>query len=190
MVNEFEEAEAYSMSFEDEQEQKKEEAESMFDEGSKGQEYDISKAPKNSKGPERENLNNKEVIITDMKVILPPLDSPWKIARNNKTEYKSCIFILFYDNEGQREYYSGIKVFNRSKDGVTKYSEPNIQADATTQASQLLQTYAKFKGKTAEEVSLHEFFNFLKSKPKALIKQKEFKYDKKITKKNIVENFI
>lgn len=190
MTNEFEEMEHHSVAFDDVKDEQEQNNEEMIDEGSQGQEYDISKAPKSAKGPERENLDNKEVTITDMKLILPPKDSPWKTSKDGKTKYKQCIFVLFYDNEGQREYYSGVKVFDRSKDGIVQYSHPSIQPNVSTQASNLLKKYAEYKGKTSEEISLHEFFNFLKSKPKALVKQKGFEYDGKTTNKNIVEKFI
>lgn len=189
MTNEFEEMEKESMAFDDAEDEQDTKDESLVDEKAQGEEYDISKAPKSSKGPERENLDNKEVVITDMKLILPPKDSPWKFSKDNKTKFKNCIFVLYYDEGGQREYYSGIKVFDRSKDGSVQYSHPSIASNSTTQAAQLKRSYANYKGKTSEEVSMHEFLSFLKSKPKALIKQKTFEYDNEKHNKNMVEEF-
>lgn len=162
----------------------------LIDKGSRGQVYDINNAPKTAKGPERIDLDGRTVEISKIELILPPSDSVWKLSKDGKVKYKSCIFAVYYDNEGQKEYYSGVKVFDRSKDGVTKYSDPTIQSNASTQASQLKKTYANFKGKTSEEVSMHEFLSFLNSKPKALIKGKEFEYEGNFTKKNIIERFV
>ncbi len=158
--------------------------------GSKGQVYDITKAPRTAKGPERVDLDGKEIEISKVEVVLPAVDTPWKLSKNGKVKYKNCIFALFYDNEGQKEYYSGLKVFDRTRDGVQKYSDPTIQNGATTQASQLKKTYSDFKGKTSEEVSMHELLSFLSSKPKAQIKGKDFEYEGNVTRKNIVEKFI
>ena len=158
--------------------------------GDSGLEFDISKASKSTKGPERENLDGKEVVITDVKVILPKPESEWQLSKNKKVKYKSCQFILFYDNDGQREYYSGMKVFEREEKGVKKYSEPVIQNNGKNQASSLKTVYAEYKGKKPEEISMYEFLSFLKSKPKAMIKSKEFEYDGKITNKNIVVKFL
>lgn len=162
----------------------------MIARGERGQVYDITKAPKTAKGPDRIDLDGKEVEITKVELVLPPADAPWKLSKNGKVKFKSCIFALYYDSEGQKEYYSGVKVFERVQNGVAKYSDPTIQNNATTQASHLKKTYADFKSKTSEEVSLHEFLSFLNSKPKAVIKGKEFEYEGNIAKKNIVEKFI
>ena len=158
--------------------------------GSSGLEYDINKAPTTTKGPEREDLDGKEVTITDVKVILPKPESPWQLSKNKKVKYKSCQFILFYDNDGQREYYSGMKVFEREEKGVKKYSDPVIQNNGKNQASSLKSVYAEYKGKKPEEISMHEFLSFLKSKPKTMLKGKEFEYDDNVTKKNIVVKFL
>jgi len=79
-----------------------------------------------------------------------------------------------------------MRVFERNGN----YSDPVIQNDGKTQASNLKNVYAQYKGKKSEEVSMYEFLNFLASKPKALIEAKEFEYDEKITKKNIVVKFL
>jgi len=154
------------------------------------QEFDFNKASKSTKGPERENLDGKTVVISDAKIILPKEETEWNLSRNKKCKYKQCKFIMFYDNEGQREYYSGIKMFERMVDGKSKLSEPNIQNDGKTQATMLKQVYAKYKGKKTEEVSMHEFLSFLKSKPKARLESKPFEYDEKITNKNTVVEFV
>jgi hypothetical protein len=158
--------------------------------GSAGLEFDISKASRTTKGPERENLDGKEVVITDVKVILPKPESEWQLSKNGKVKYKTCQFILFYDNDGQREYYSGMKVFEREENGVKKYSEPVIQNNGKNQASMLKTVYAKYKEKKPEEISMYEFLSFLQSKPKALIESQEFEYDDRKTNKNIVVKFL
>jgi hypothetical protein len=158
--------------------------------GNESLEYDMTKAPTTAKGPDRVSLDGKEVIIEDAKLLLPKPESAWDLSRDKKNRLKGCQFILFYDKDGQREYYSGVKVFPRDVNGVEKYSEPSIQNSDTTQAGALKMVYAKYKGKKVSEVSLNEFFAFLKSKPKALIQYKPFEYDKKTTMKNIVVKFL
>lgn len=180
---------------EEQQTTEEESQEDLVAAGSEGLEYDFKKAPKTTKGPERENLDGKEVTITDVKLILPKPESPWKLSKKQTTEYKDCMFILFYDNEGQREYYSGVKVFPRVVKGQKLYSDPNINNKAKNQATQLKKVYAEYKGKKPEEISLHEFFNFLASKPKALIKSVETKFDDDdgkeiVAHKNIVSKFL
>jgi len=162
----------------------------MVASGSSGLEYDISKAPKTTKGPEREDLDGQTVTVTEVKVILPPAEADWQNSRDGKVQYKGVRFILFYDDNGQREYYSGMKVFKRTENGKDKYSDPVIQNNGSNQASQLKTTYANYKGKKPEEISMNEFLSFLASKPKALLKAKEFEYNGNITKKNIVEKFV
>lgn len=159
--------------------------------GNEGLEYDLTKAPTTTKSPERTDLDGQEVVIEDVKVILPKSEREWDTAKKNKNvRYKPCQFILFYNKEGQREYYSGVKVFPREAKGKELYSDPTIQNNALNQASELKKVYADFKNKKPEEVSLREFFSFLKSKPKAMIAGKEFEFDGKKTKKNIVVKFL
>lgn len=171
-----------------------EEPEDLIASGSEGLEYDFKKAPKTTKGPDRENLDGKEVVITDIKLILPKPESPWKQSKKGTSEYKPCQFIVFYDNDGQREYYSGVTVFPRDVKGQKLYSDPSINNKAKNQATQLKKVYAEYKGKKPEEISLHEFFNFLASKPKALIKSVEFKFDddgkEVVANKNMVVKFL
>lgn len=175
---------------EDVQDTEPQQQEDLIAGGSAGQVYDINKAPKTAKGPERVDLDGKTVEISKMEIVLPPPDSPWKLSKNGKVKYKNCIFAVYYDNEGQKEYYSGVKVFDRTKDGKVQYSDPTIQNGASTQASQLKKVYAEYKGKTSEEVSMYEFLSFLSSKPKALIKGKDFEYEGEVTRKNIIEKFL
>jgi len=164
--------------------------------GSSGELYDFSKAPKTTKGPERIEMDGKEVTVSKIELKIPSEDTPWELSKSKTTKYKKCIFSVFYDDEGQKEYYSGIKVFERKVNNVSKYSDPAIQNGGTTQVSQLKQTYAEFKGKKVEEVSLHEFFAFLNSKPRAVLKLKDFEFfdektnKKVITKKNIIDKFM
>lgn len=165
-------------------------AEGLVSEGG-GLEYDFDKAPDTTKRPEREDLDGEVVTITDAKIILPEPSTNWKTSRDGSTKYKQCQFILFYGDDGQREYYSGVKVFPRQdKQGNEKYSHPNIYNKGKNQASKLKEKYAKYKGKKMEEISMKEFLHFLKSNPKALIEQKEYRYDDNVANKNIVKKFV
>lgn len=158
--------------------------------GSSGTAYDWSNAPANTKAPPRVNMKGMTVTIKKADIILPPLDSPWDFSKDKTKELKKCQFILYYDYQGQQEHYSGVRVF-KAKDG--KYSHPSITKDGLNQASKLLCTYAKFKGKSVEEVGgLREFLGFLNGQPKALITTEEVKNPntgEKIV-KNIVEAFV
>ena len=141
-------------------------------------------------------MDGKEVIFSNIKLIVPDEDTPWELSRNKKTQYKDCQFSVFYDDDGQKEYYSGVKVFERKVNNVSKYSEPSIRNEGTSQSTQLKLVYADFKGKKIEEVSNHEFWAFLSSKPKAILKIREYEFTDPdtnittITKKNMVEKFI
>ncbi len=141
----------------------------MIAKGAGGEEYDFNQASQTTKAPPRISLDGQEVIVEDAKIILPPMDKPWDLSKNGKVQYKMCTFRLFYDKDQQQEFYSGVKVFKRTENGIDKYSQPNIQSDAKNQASKLFQAYAKFKGKELGEVSMQEFLSYLKTKPKVKI---------------------
>src|SRR6056297_739676 len=53
----------------------------IVDNKEEGLEYDISKASRKTKAPDRINLDGKEVVITDVKVILPKPESEWQLSK-------------------------------------------------------------------------------------------------------------
>src|SRR6056297_2098511 len=66
--------------------------------GQEGLEYDVTKAPTATKGPERIDLDGQEIIVEDMKLLLPKPERAWDHAKKNKdVRYKPCQFILFYN---------------------------------------------------------------------------------------------
>lgn len=134
-----------------------------------GVEYNFEQALETSKAPPRIDLNGKIVTIEDAKIILPSTDKPWDISRDGKTQYKYCIFKLYYSEGGQQEFLSGLRVFKRMEGNLEKYSHPQIFVDGKNQSSALLKKYAEFKGKNPKEVSMKEFLSYLKSKPKVQI---------------------
>ena len=159
--------------------------------GSAGVEYDIDKAPDTIKAPPRINMDGQETVVKDVKVILPGANRPWITSRSGTTKYKYCTFKLFYDN-GQQEFYSGMRVFPREVNGQEKYSDPSVTKDGGNQASALMKLYSDYKGKDINEVSLKEFLSYLKSQPKVQIKGVEVTNpttNEKIT-KNLVGKFI
>lgn len=167
----------------------------MIAAGSAGKVYDWTKAPEGVKAPPRIDLNGKIVTIKKAEIILPPLDREWQKSRSGEKEYKYCTFILYYDVDGQQEFYSGVRVFKREeKDdaGNYKYSHPTIMRDRKNQASKLMGIYADFKSKDLNEVSLREFLGFLNSQPKAKIKTEEVKNptNDEVIRKNLVAEFI
>lgn len=192
--NEFEEMESIS----DEEEQAPEQEMSEVSGGdnsedmvvnNSGQEYDWTKAPTEGKAPPRINLGGKKTTLLKASLLLPAQDRPWLTSRDGSRQYKYCVFKLYYDIEGQQEFYSGVRVFKQKDD---KYSHPSIMRDRKNQASNLLGLYADHKGKHINEVSLHEFMSFLNSKPKVLLKQEEAKNPNTgaVIQKNMVEKFL
>jgi len=166
--------------------------EDLISRGDQGVVYDYTKAPDRARAPPRINLDGKETTIEKAEIVLPGTSVQWTTSRNGNVQYKGCVFRLYYDVEGQQEQYSGVRVFKRdvkiNGQDVEKYSDPTIMPNGENQASKLKQTYAKFKGKTSEEVSLKEFMSFLNSKPKAKIKAEEVKNP--VTGEVIVKNFV
>jgi len=160
--------------------------------GNQGLVYDYNTAPDTVKGPERENLDGKTVTIQKADIILPPPEKEWEWSKQKTSQYKPCMFVVKYD-DGQQEYYSGVRVFRRKdKNNNDKYSHPQIQNNAKTQASKLKTTYAEYKGVKPEEITLKQFMSFLNSKPKAVIKSEgvENPETEKITYKNFVSEFV
>jgi len=160
----------------------------MISSGSSGTVYDWNSAPEGVKAPPREDLDGKEVTINKADIILPSMSRPWEKTKAGDKEFKYCTFSLYYDVNGQQEFYSGVRVFNR--DG--KYSHPTLTRDRKNQASKLLGLYADYKKKDINEVSLKEFMAFLNSKPKVVIKAEstENPENGNIVKKNFVGNFV
>jgi hypothetical protein len=164
-------------------------ADEMISKGSAPTVYDYNTAPDYVKAPARVDLNGKEVTVEKAEIIIPPLDKPWGKTRDGSKDVKNCTFKLTYSIGGQVEYYSGVRVF-KSQDG--KYSHPSMTRDRKNLASMLLGTYADFKKKDINEVSLKEFLSFLNSKPKAKLKTFETKNPEtgEMVKKNVVEKFL
>ena len=162
---------------------------SLIDSGTPGTVYDWNTAPEGVKAPPRADLNGKEVVVKKTDIILPPMNREWEKTKAGDKEYKYCSFILYYDTDGQQEFYSGVRVFKR--DGGM-YSHPTITRDRNNQASKLLGLYADFKQKDINEVSLREFMGFLNSQPKVLIATEEVTnpVSKDKVNKNMVAKFI
>ena len=160
----------------------------LIDSGSAGVEYDWSKAPEGTSAPPRIDLDGETVTIKEAKIVLPPKDRPWMPTKSGNHKFKPCTFKLFYNKDGQQEFYSGVKVFKRNEG----YSHPTIYKDGKSQAAKLMKAYAKFRSKDINEVSLKEFMSFLNGKPKGVIEQKGFKNpeDGEVVKKNMIVKFV
>jgi len=161
----------------------------MIDSGSAGTVYDWDKAPEGVKAPPRIDLNGKEVVIKKADIILPPMDRAWEKTKAGDKDFKYCTFVLYYDTDGQQEFYSGVRVFKREGG---KYSHPTITRDRKNQASALLGLYADYKKKDINECSLKEFMSYLNSKPKVKINAKDVVNPTtgEAIKKNFVGEFI
>jgi len=158
-----------------------------------GTTYDWTTAPDTVKAPPRKDLNDKTVTIKKADIILPPFSKPWEKTRDKTKDFKYCGFKLYYDLEGQQEFYSGVRVFKVVDDKKNeKYSPPSIPRDRQNQASQLLGKYADFKKKDINEVSLREFMGFLNSQPKAVIKTETVKNptNGETIQKNMISKFV
>jgi len=164
--------------------------ESLVEQGSTSQTYDWKKAPDQTKAPPRVNLDGKVVVIKNADIRLPRESDPWVTPKNGSPNvYKGCALILTYDWDGQKEFYSGTKVF---KSDTGRYTHPSIHTDGKSQASALLGAYAEYKKKNIKEVTLKEFMAFLNSQPKARIVGKDFENPEKggqVT-KNMVGEFV
>jgi len=163
--------------------------EDLISSGSAGTVYDFTKAPEGTKAPPRVDLDGQELTLLKAEIILPPADRPWEKTKAGDKEFKYCSFIMHYDAEGQREFYSGVRVFKR--DGE-KYSHPTMTRDRKNQASHLLGLYADYKKKDINECSLKEFMSYLNSQPKVVIKVVEVTNptNNNVIKKNMIGNFI
>jgi len=160
----------------------------MLSSGNSGLVYDWTTAPEGVKAPPRENLDKQIVVIKKADIILPPMSDAWEKTKAGDKEFKYCTFVLYYDKNGQQEFYSGVRTFNREG----KYSHPTITRDRNNQASKLLGLYSDFKKKDINEVSLREFMGFLNSHPKVQIETSEVKNPttNETIKKNLVGKFV
>jgi len=161
---------------------------SMISSGASGTVYDWNSAPEGVKAPPRENLDGQTVTINKGDIVLPSMSKPWAKTRAGDKEFKYCTFSLYYDVNGQQEFYSGVRVFNREG----KYSHPTLTRDRKNQASKLLGLYADYKKKDINEVSLKEFMAFLNSKPKVVIKVEDAENPETgvVIHKNMVSKFV
>lgn len=160
--------------------------------GAEGKTYDWSKAPDTPKGAPRVSLNGQTVTITKADIMLPRESDPWTKSRAGTSEYKYCLFKIFYDKENQSESYSGMRVFKRMDNGQEKYSDPSMTTDRNNQVSKILGAYADFKQKDINQVTLREFMGFMNSQPKAVIKSESVTNPKsgQAFEKNFIEKFV
>lgn len=166
--------------------------ENMIAAGSAGTVYDWQKAPQGTKSAPRKDLSGQIVTITKADIILPPTSRPWELTKAGDKQFKYCSFTLGYNNEGQSENYSGVRVFKKEENGIDKYSHPTATRDRKNQASKLLGLYADYKKKDINEISLHEFLSFLHTQPKAKIMKMSVTNPETgaIIEKNIIQEFV
>lgn len=160
--------------------------------GNAGSVYNWSEAPEGIKAPPRVDLNDKVVTIKKADIIIPPQERPWEKTKAGDKEFKYCTFTLFYDESGQQENYSGVRVFKREENGQVMYSHPTVTRDRKNQASRLLGLYADFRAKDINECSLKEFMAFLNGQPKAKLMKMPTSNPETgaIVEKNVVKEFV
>lgn len=140
----------------------------------------------------RENLDGK--IVPILKATLfnaNTTEEPITALKDPTKKYYKCNFIIYYDTPNQdREYVSGVIQFQQ-KDGTLSAHQFWYEG-AENQLASLWEAVAIAKNVKPEDLSPREFMAFLNNKPKALIKQKEFKNITAggMVKKNMVEKFI
>ncbi len=176
------------------------EEESLVEESGNLKEFDWEGARANAKAP-RVDLNGKTIKVTEVKTLIPGLDEPWKKPMTGTVHYKECILKVFYDDEGQQENYSGMRVFP-SKKNPEKYGLPTVDNNLNdksgapkarlTQATKLLRAYAEHAGKELKEVRASDLIGFLKTKPSAIIEKQPFTNPEtgKTVEKNIIVKFV
>ena len=189
MANEFDDVEGDFPNSKDEQIQQDEEQEHV---GGGARVYDWKNSPDYLKAPPRVDLDGQIVEIVKADILEPLQEQNWLKTRDGKKDYKNARLILYYSVGGQQENYSGLKMFKSVVNGKELLSHPSINKEAENQVAQLLQTYARFRNKNVNMVSLREFMAFLNSGCKGRIKSIEFQnpQDKSKVKKNIVVEFV
>lgn len=138
----------------------------------------------------RELLDGQIVPITDAEMYVET-EGEFKKSLNGETEYKPTQFVVMFGNEGQGEYYSGVRNF-KNRDGKLN-PIPNIYPEGTSQASELLKKYAEFKGVAPTMIRISEFMKDLKSGQLMVeIETKDVKNPTTGTsiKKNFVKRFV
>lgn len=138
---------------------------------------------------QRADLNGQTVVIKNADILRPASNAKVSSSVSGKVNYVQPFFLVEYETENNdREYYSGVKIF-QGDDGKFN-GMPNIYVDGDTQATRLWKAVAEFKKIDPKELSMSGFLQFLKSKPKAVLESTEFKWDGKVTKKNMVKYFV
>jgi len=153
--------------------------------------FDTDRLPSGSSAPKRIDLNGKVVKIIKAEIYEPSMNKPLLKTREGDGEYQNCTFKVYYDNEGQVEFYSGIKAFWSPE--KRKFGSPSIYKEGTNQAAKLFQAFCKFKGNDPHELNLKELMDGLKSGLLyGKIESQEFKSPdgSKAPMKNIIVEFV
>jgi len=153
------------------------------------EEYDINNLDSRSIGEKyvRQTLDGQTVTIEKATIKMPASDATEKKSMDGKFAYKDCEFVVHYDTKNKdRERYSGLKIWKQDNG----WSKPVIGLKGKNQATTLVKTYAAFKKKDPKEVSMKEFFSFLNSKPKAVLKYETITYGDKEYQKNMIVSFV
>jgi len=143
----------------------------------------------------RPDLGGKTVKIKSAKLFNANKETDELITgmTNKETKYYKTSFLVTFDTQNadgvdDREYMSGVIQYLQ-KDG--SISAPNIWYEGSrSQASALWVAVAKVKGVEPKELSPRAFMNYLNSEPSAKIENVEIDFQGKITKKNVVKEFI
>lgn len=149
---------------------------------------------------ERESLDQQEVVIEKAQLFNanPETDELITAFTNVNSKYYKSNFIITFDKKNKdginhREYISGTIQFVQNDGKLSEHSiyyEDKDGLPPETQIANLWTEVAKFKKINPLKMSVREFMGFLNSKPKAILKYADVKYNKKIYKKNLVEKFI
>ncbi len=165
---------------------------------SEGHMYDFSNESDTivkEKGPERVPMEGQIVTLSKIELYIPGGD--WITHKPNAkgicNKSKKVSLSVFYNEEGQKEFYSGLKIFQNAD---PKKERPTFNPNVESQVRNLFQAYARFTKTSLTERNLKSFWDFLKSKPKAVLEVREFSFYNNETKqtitskKNMVKEFV
>lgn len=137
---------------------------------------------------ERVDLDGQVVVLKNVRLLGASKNDPIEVGLSKKSRYKKCGFTVYYDTPNDdREILNGVIQFLRD-DGTL--SEPTIYIGGKNQSAILFKKVASKLNKKPEELSMKEFIQFLKTKPKVKLVGTDFEWQEKITRKNIIGEFV
>jgi len=145
---------------------------------------------------ERVELDGQTVTISKAVIEYPPENEEWQKTLNGESFFKQYIFRIEFDTpNNDREFLSGLKGFKQENGELSK---PSLYRQGKNQVALLFKAYKKkilaegnvTEKEFEEKYGLKQLMMFLNSRPKALIETVDIDFNNKITRKNLVKEFI